>query len=70
MDATSSYKPETIREYLAAWNALEAATQGQDCTAERDRLSAAEDRLMAEGWQNNETREQLELLLDTAAGPK
>ncbi len=61
MNAT--YTHAKIAEYLAAHDALNAVPQGQDYTAERDRLTAAEDALLADGWKNEETEDQLRAML-------
>lgn len=57
------YASKTIREYLDAVTALEAVPPGQDYLEERSRLDQAEDNLLAEGWKNLETRQQLEAIL-------
>jgi hypothetical protein len=59
---TTMYTPEKVQELLAAQDALARVPQGQDYTAERARLTLAEQALVEEGWQNLESREQLEAL--------
>lgn len=59
---TTNYTPAKVRELLAAQKALLAVPQDQDYTAERERLTIAEQALLDEGWRNLESAEQLEAI--------
>jgi len=54
----AKYTPVKVREWLAARSALDAVT-GTDWTAERQRLTNAEESLLAEGWKNEETEDEM-----------
>ena len=58
----AKYTPSKVRELLDAQAALNAVPDGQDYVAERGRLTAAEDALLAEGWRNEESEEELRAL--------
>ena len=60
MNAT--YTKSKVQELLAARKALEAVPAGDDYTAERKRLTVAEQVLLDEGWQNLESLDELEAL--------
>lgn len=60
MDARGRYTPTLVRELLAARRVLDAVPDGEDYDAERERLTRVETALMAEGWRNWESAEELE----------
>ena len=56
------YSKETVREYLAAREAVEAQSREDylDDDGPVNRRTAAEEAMSAEGWLNNETLEELQ----------
>lgn len=64
MIAIPKYTKEAVQEWFDARKALDAVPSGQDWLPERDRLTAAEEVLMGQGWSNLETEEEMAVYLN------